>query len=112
MGGVFGEARVPEHGDGVLRDVERSRPARQSRCAGALRKARRTGQNEIALGDDLEGRRELRYAKGDAALQSAVVEDSVDQARALAPWRDEDVIEAGECFERQPPTLERGVPGS
>ena len=99
VGWVFGETRVPEHGDGVLGEVEGRGARRQRRGGGALAEARGGGEDQVALGDDFEGGGEVGDAEGDAAFETLCVKDAVDDSGALAPWRDEDVVEAGVGFE-------------
>lgn len=96
---VFGESRVPDHGDGVLGNLEGCGAGYQRRGRSTLAEARGCGENEIALGDDFERGREVRDAEGDASLQAACVEKTVDDAKASAARRDQDVIESGEGFE-------------
>ena len=110
VGWVFGEARVPEHGDGVLGEVEGCGAGRQRRRGGALAEARGGGEDQVALGDDFEGGGEVRDAEGDAAFETQCVKDAVDDSGALAAWGDEDVAEAGVGFECEPASAaERGV---
>ena len=101
VGWVFGEAGVPDHRDGVFGDVERCGAGRQRRRGGALAEARGCGENEVALGEDFEGRGEVGDAEGDAALQALCMEDAVDDAGALPAGRHEDVVEASVCVEGQ-----------
>ena len=109
VGWVFGEAGVPDHGDGVLGEVEGRWAGDQRRRGGTLTEAGRCGENEVALSDDFEGGGEVGDAQGDAPLQALCVEDAVDDSGALASWRDEDVIEAGVCLEAESAGRERGV---
>jgi len=84
VGWVLGEARVPEHGDGVLGDLEGDGTGRQAGGIAAPAEARRCREDEVALGDDIERGRELGDAEGDAASKAARLEHAVDDARAFA----------------------------
>ena len=112
MGWVCGEARVPDHRDGVLGDVEGCGAGHQGRCGGAFAEARGCGEDEVALGEDFEGGSEVRNANGDAALQASCFEDAIDDAGALAAVGDEDGGEVGRCCECEPAALEQGVAAS
>jgi len=51
-----------------------------------LAEARGRGEDEIALGDDFEGGREVRDSEGDTALEALRLEKTIDDAGAFATW--------------------------
>ena len=81
MGWVFGEARVPDHRDGVLGDVEGYRARCQHRRGGTFAEARRCGEDEIAPRSDLslEGQvREWKISRKGVAQFLALAAHSPD----------------------------------
>lgn len=86
MGWVLGETWMPDHRDGMLGDLEwHSVGHQRSRC-GAFAEAGWRGEDEVALLEDFEGRREVRNAQRDAAFEALRLKDAIDDAGALASW--------------------------
>lgn len=99
MGWVFGEAGVPDHGDRVLWDGEGGGTGRQRGSAGALCEARGGREDEVALGDDFKGGREVGDAEDNAALLALLFQEAIDESGAFAARRYEDVVEPGVGFD-------------
>ena len=102
VGWVFGEAGVPEHGDRVLGDGHGSWAGSERGGGGAFAETGRAGEDQVALGDDFEGGSEVGDAKGDAAVEAFSLKHAVDDAGAFAAGGDEDVVEVGVGFDREP----------
>ena len=109
VGWVFAEARVPEHGDRVLGDLEWHRAGRELRRGGAVGEARGRGQHKVTLREDFECGREVGDAEGDAAFETSLRKHAVDDAGAFATRGDEDVVEGGVALEREALGVEHGV---